>query len=86
LNSEAATIKAEAALKKLKGEQAAEISHKKSWTQLEIEKSKDLAAIEAHKFKSIVDAIGASTLKKKLPILDLKCRLDYYKVWDLRVL
>jgi major vault protein len=64
LNSEAATIKAEAALKKLKAEQAAEISHKRSWNALEIEKSKELADIEAHKFKAIVDAIGASTLKK----------------------
>jgi len=64
LNSEAARIKSEAALKKLKGEQAAEISHKKSWNSLEIEKSKELAEIEAQKFKSIVDAIGANTLKK----------------------
>jgi major vault protein len=63
-NAEAATIKAEAALKKLRAEQTAEIFHKKAWNTLEIEKSKELSDIEANKFKSIVDAIGAVTLKK----------------------
>jgi len=42
--------------------QEAEITHQKSLNELEIAKARDLADIEADKFKNIVDAIGGETL------------------------
>jgi len=44
-------------------EQEAETSHQKALNELEISRARDLAAIEAGKFKRIVDAIGQGTLK-----------------------
>jgi len=38
------------------------LAHQKALDDLEITKAKDLAEIEAEKFKSIVEAIGAETL------------------------
>jgi len=64
LRSEAQNTKANAQLKMLRQEQEGDITYKKSWNQLEILKATELAEIEAKKFKSIVDAIGADTLKK----------------------
>lgn len=63
LAAEASRIKAEAALAQLCQEQEAEILHTKALNDLEIAKSKELAAIEATKFKEVVDAIGANTIK-----------------------
>jgi major vault protein len=62
--AEAQQTKDNARLKMLKTEQETEIGHKTSWNQLEIKKAQELAEIEAKKFKSIVDAVGADTLKK----------------------
>jgi len=64
LKADAQTIKASATLKMLKAEQEAEISHKQSVTELEIERAEKLASIEATKFKKIVDVVGKETLKK----------------------
>jgi len=64
LRSEAQNTKANAQLKMLRQEQEGDITYKKSWNQLEILKATELADIESKKFKSIVDAIGAETLKK----------------------
>jgi len=64
LRSEAQSTKANAQLKIFKQEQESEITYKKSWNALEIRKATDLSEIEATKFKTIVDAIGAETLKK----------------------
>jgi len=64
LKSEAQSTRANAQLKMLKAEQAAEITFKQSWNELEIKKATELAEIDAKKFKSIVDAVGAETLKK----------------------
>jgi len=64
LKSEAQSTKANAALKVVLKEQESEITFKRSWNSLEIKKSTELAEIEATKFKSIVDAIGADTLKR----------------------
>jgi len=62
LSSEAETIKGNAALEQKKGSQAASLAHQKAIDDLEITKAKDLAEIEAEKFKSIVETIGAETL------------------------
>eukprot|EP01123_Difflugia_compressa_P009544 TRINITY_DN31_c0_g1_i6.p1 TRINITY_DN31_c0_g1~~TRINITY_DN31_c0_g1_i6.p1 ORF type:complete len:831 (-),score=208.74 TRINITY_DN31_c0_g1_i6:141-2633(-) len=64
LKAEAQSTKASVQLKILQNEQETEISHKKAWNVLEVKKADELAGIEASKFKSIVDAIGADTLKK----------------------
>jgi major vault protein len=63
LTAEATKIKSEASLQQLKLQQAAEINHQRQLNELEIAKSKELAGIEGKKFKDIVDAIGANTIK-----------------------
>jgi len=63
LSAEAAEIKSKAELDTLKAKQLADIDHTKSLNELEVARSKSLAAIESEKFKSIVDAIGADTIK-----------------------
>jgi major vault protein len=62
LSSEAETIKSMAGLEQKKASQAAALAHQHALDDLEITKAKDLAEIEAEKFKSIVDAIGPDTL------------------------
>jgi major vault protein len=64
LSAEAEKIKAAAELAQLKARQESEIKHQKSLNELDICRARDLAAIEASKFKRIVDAIGAETLKE----------------------
>ena len=63
LQAKADTIRAETDLQKSKAKQEAEITHKRSLNTLEIQKAKELAEIESKKFKSIVNALGANTLK-----------------------
>jgi major vault protein len=63
LASEALKIKSEADLTQLKQKQEAQITHQKSLNELEITKARQLAAIESKKFKDVVDAIGAQTIK-----------------------
>jgi len=64
LTAQADTIKATADLAQLKARQESEIKHQKSLNELDINRARDLAAIESSKFKRIVDAIGADTLKE----------------------
>jgi len=64
LSAKAEKIKADAELAQLKARQETEIGHQKSLNELEISRARDLANIESSKFKRIVTAIGANTLKE----------------------
>jgi len=64
LAAEAEKIKSESDLNQLKARQEAEIAHQKALNNLEIKRAKDLSAIESSKFKRIVEAIGADTLRE----------------------
>jgi len=64
LTAESRRIRATAELEQLTKRQEQEISHTKATINLEVLKSRELAAIEAKKFKDIVDAIGPQTIKK----------------------
>jgi len=63
LQTEAMKIKSQADLQQLISKQEAEIEHQSQVNQLEVARAKELAAIEAKKFKDVVDAIGAKTIK-----------------------
>jgi major vault protein len=62
--SEAKKIVASNKLLLLKQEQDADINYQKQIGKLEITKAQSLAEVEASKFKSVVDAIGAETLQR----------------------
>jgi len=62
--AEAQQTKDGARLKMLLVEHAVEIEYKTSWNELEIKKAQLLSDVESKKFKAIVDAVGAETLKK----------------------
>jgi major vault protein len=64
LSAKAEKIKADAELTQLKARQESEIGHQKALNELEINRARDLANIESSKFKNIVSAIGAGTLKE----------------------
>jgi major vault protein len=64
LKAEATQIKSLADLEQLRKRNLQEIEHKKSMNELSVNKARELAAIEAKKFKDIVDAIGPETIKK----------------------
>ena len=61
--AEALQIKASAELKQLTSRQHAEVEHQKSVNELELHKAAQLAEIESTKFKEVVEAIGADTIK-----------------------
>jgi major vault protein len=63
LRSQATKIRAEADLEQTSARQQQEIAHQAQLNGLELTKARDLADIEASKFKAIVDAIGANTIK-----------------------
>jgi len=63
LRAEATRIRSEAELAQLKLRQHAEIHHRKAVAELELEKARELAAIEASKFTEVVECIGADTIK-----------------------
>merc|ERR1711963_427758 len=63
LKAEAARIEAESELERLRAARDAEISFLTEQNRLEIEKAERMAAIESDKFKSMVSAMGADTLK-----------------------
>jgi len=63
LNAQATKIRAEAELANLKNKQSADLEHQKALNELEITRARQLSEIEAEKFKNIVDAIGAGTIK-----------------------
>jgi len=64
LKAEATQIKSQADLEQLKKRNLQEVDHKRSMNELSINKARELAAIEAKKFKDVVDAIGPETIKK----------------------
>jgi len=63
LKAESSRIRAVAELEQLKKRQAQEVDHNKAKNDLDVTKARELAAIEAKKFKDIVDAIGPNTIK-----------------------
>ncbi|CAG9326425.1 unnamed protein product [Blepharisma stoltei] len=62
LIEEAKKIENETELSLLKEKQAADVAHQNALDELEINKAKELAAIETQKFQEIVDAIGKETI------------------------
>jgi len=62
-SANATKIKSEAELTTSKAKQIADIEHIKALNELEINKARSLAEIESNKFKQIVDAIGADTIR-----------------------
>jgi len=62
LQAEASKIKSESDLSQNKHRHEAEVNHKKSLNDLEVYKVRELATIEATKFKGIVQAIGTDTI------------------------
>jgi len=63
LKAESSRIRAVAELEQVKKRQIQEVDHTKAKNDLDITKARELAAIEAKKFKDIVDAIGPATIK-----------------------
>jgi major vault protein len=63
LAASATKIRSEAELATLKAKQVGEIEHTKALNELEISRARSLAEIESNKFKQIVNAIGADTIK-----------------------
>lgn len=63
LLAQASGIRAEAELKSLTAQQDQDVAHAMEVFKLDIHKSKEIAGIEAKKFKDIVSAIGPDTLK-----------------------
>jgi len=63
LSSEAESIRANSELLQKIGKQNAHLSHQKALNHLEVTKAKDLAKIEADKFKHIIDAVGADIIE-----------------------
>jgi len=63
LSATATKIRSEAELETNKAKQLLEISHIKALNELEVTRAQSLSQIEAEKFKNIVSAIGAQTIK-----------------------
>jgi major vault protein len=63
LSAQAIKIRSEADLANSKAQQIADIEHTKALNELEINRARSLAEIESTKFKQIVTAIGADTIK-----------------------
>jgi len=62
LRANAAKIEFDSDLEQLKAKQAHEIDYASNMAKLEVDRAKELAEIEAVKFKQIVNAIGADTI------------------------
>jgi len=63
LKAESTKIRAESDLVQQEKKRTAELDYQEKLNQLELTKAKEFSAIEASKFKDIVDAIGANTIK-----------------------
>ncbi len=63
LKAEALAIEGDAELAQVTRRQEADLEYQSKVSELEITKSRESAAIESQKFKNIVDAIGAETIK-----------------------
>eukprot|EP01089_Gocevia_fonbrunei_P023436 TRINITY_DN98_c0_g1_i2.p1 TRINITY_DN98_c0_g1~~TRINITY_DN98_c0_g1_i2.p1 ORF type:complete len:831 (+),score=300.11 TRINITY_DN98_c0_g1_i2:78-2570(+) len=64
LRAESRRIRAQAELEQLIKKNEQEITHTRATNNLDVTKARELSAIEAKKFKDVVDAIGAETIKK----------------------
>jgi major vault protein len=62
LAAEAEKIRVQSDLAQKSEKQKAHISHQEALNALEIQKAQDLAAIEAEKFKGIIDAVGSDII------------------------
>jgi len=62
LKAESMKITSEEELEENKARQEAEIEHQTALNELELTRAREMSAIEAKKFKDIVDAIGADTI------------------------
>jgi major vault protein len=62
LAAEAEKIKVQSDLAQKVEKQKAHVAHQTALNKLEIQKAKDLAAIEADKFKGIIDAVGSDII------------------------
>uniref|UniRef100_A0A6B2L8F5 Major vault protein shoulder domain-containing protein n=1 Tax=Arcella intermedia TaxID=1963864 RepID=A0A6B2L8F5_9EUKA len=62
LKAVAQQLATDSQLRALMSEQETEIEYKREWNALEIRKEKELAEVEAEKFKSVVDAVGPAIL------------------------
>jgi len=63
LASEAESIRANAALQQKKAKQNSHLTHQHQLNELEISKARDLAKIEAAKFKEIIEAVGPDVIE-----------------------
>jgi len=63
MGAEAESITANAALENKVAKQNAHVTHQTQLNELEIQKARDLARIEADKFKGIIEAVGAEVLE-----------------------
>lgn len=63
LKSQSMKIAAEAELSQLRLRQEAEVKHQAAVNTLELEKAREMAAIEAKKFKDTVNSIGPQTIR-----------------------
>jgi len=63
LSSEAESIRANSELQQKIGKQNAHVSHQRALNDLEINKARDLAKIEADKFKEIIEAVGPDVIE-----------------------
>jgi len=63
LAAEAERIRVQSDLAQKVDKQKAHISHQTALNELEIQKAKDLAKIEAEKFKGIIDAVGSEVIE-----------------------
>jgi major vault protein len=63
LRAEAARIQATSELEQLTARNQSEVKHQLAVDELEVSKAKDLATIEARKFKNVVSTLGADTIE-----------------------
>ena len=63
LKADATKIKLESELEQMKKKQTAELHHQRELNEIEIKREKELSDIESDKFKNIVAALGADTIK-----------------------
>lgn len=63
LSSEADSIRVNSALQQKIAKQNAHIEHQRELNKLEVNKARDLAKIEADKFKNIIEAVGSDIIE-----------------------
>jgi len=63
LSSEAESIRVNSELQQKIGKQQTHLQHQRALNELEISKARDLAKIEADKFKEIIEAVGSDIIE-----------------------